>query len=424
MSEKMNICLLNDSFPPLIDGVANAVCNYAKEIQAQGSQAMVVTPSHPQAEDSAFPYPVYRYPSIDLRKKTGYMAGIPFSPEMARRAASANISLLHSHCPIASTLLGRMLRQIADAPLVLTYHTKFDIDIANTIHLKHLQQSSIRALVENVSACDEVWAVSQGAADNLRSLGYEGEVIVMPNGVDLPRSRVAPEMVQAATGQYALPNGLPVYLYVGRMMWYKGIRIIIDALAKLNAADRDFRMVFVGDGADRAEIEAHAWELGIWEKCVFVGAVSDRDVVRAWYCRSDMFLFPSTFDTNGLVVREAAACSLPSVLIRGSAAAEGVEHDCDGFLIEENADGLYQLLLSLHGRQDRLRSVGQNAAERLYCSWEEAVERAMERYRLVIDRHRSGTYKRQHSFSDELLRANSMLMEGLGSLESMLRRPE
>lgn len=68
----------------------------------------------------------------------------------------------------------------------MTYHTKFDVDIANLIHSKVLQESSKRALVENINACDEVWAVSRGAAENLRSLGYEGECVIMQNGVDLP----------------------------------------------------------------------------------------------------------------------------------------------------------------------------------------------------------------------------------------------
>ncbi len=82
--DKRTICLLNDSFPPEIDGVANAVVNYAKNITKSGENAIVVTPTMPGADDSAFPFPVLRYPSIDTRKKLGYVAGYPFSPETAR----------------------------------------------------------------------------------------------------------------------------------------------------------------------------------------------------------------------------------------------------------------------------------------------------------------------------------------------------
>ena len=85
MDNSSTVCLLNDSFPPLIDGVVNAVMNYADALPETGFSPIVITPDHPQAEDSLFPYPVIRYPSIDFRDKTGgYMAGIPFSPDIAR----------------------------------------------------------------------------------------------------------------------------------------------------------------------------------------------------------------------------------------------------------------------------------------------------------------------------------------------------
>ena len=114
--DKRTICLLNDSFPPEIDGVANAVVNYAKNITKSGENAIVVTPTMPGADDSAFPFPVLRYPSIDTRKKLGYVAGYPFSPETARVLTEQKVELMHTHCPITSCLLARSLRAVVDAP--------------------------------------------------------------------------------------------------------------------------------------------------------------------------------------------------------------------------------------------------------------------------------------------------------------------
>ena len=196
--DKRTICLLNDSFPPEIDGVANAVVNYAKNITKSGENAIVVTPTMPGADDSAFPFPVLRYPSIDTRKKLGYVAGYPFSPETARVLTEQKVELMHTHCPITSCLLARSLRAVVDAPLVLTYHTKYDVDIAKAVRGKLLQESAIRALVQNIASCDEVWVVSRGAGENLRSLGYEGDYIVMENGVDVPRGRVSDEATERA----------------------------------------------------------------------------------------------------------------------------------------------------------------------------------------------------------------------------------
>ena len=85
MPEPYSISLLNDSFPPLIDGVANTVVNYARELTKLGDRAIVVTPEHPDADDSRFPFPVVRYPSVDTRRLFGYLAGYPFSPETLRQ---------------------------------------------------------------------------------------------------------------------------------------------------------------------------------------------------------------------------------------------------------------------------------------------------------------------------------------------------
>lgn len=81
MADKMNVCLINDSFPPLIDGVANTVLNYASIIEREYGTATVATPYYPGADDSAYPYKVVRFPSIDTTKLVGYRAGFPFSAE-------------------------------------------------------------------------------------------------------------------------------------------------------------------------------------------------------------------------------------------------------------------------------------------------------------------------------------------------------
>ena len=416
--DRHTICLLNDSFPPVIDGVANAVENYASEIEAKHGHAIVATPDVPGADDGKYPFPVIRYPSIDTRPLVGYVAGIPFSGELSARLQTEHTHLLHSHCPVASTILARELRETLDVPLVLTYHTKFDIDIANAIRGHILQEEAIRVLVRNISACDEVWVVSEGAGKNLRSLGYEGDLTVMANGVDVPRERVSPQAVAEVTKGFDLSGDVPVLLFVGRLMWYKGIRIILDALAKLQAEGSAFRIVFIGSGGDEEEIKAYTEKLGLSDKVIFTGAIRDRDTIRAWYCRADLFVFPSTFDTNGLVVREAAACSLASVLIEGSCAAEGVTDSVNGFLTGENAEALAAKLAELIPNRDRLRRAGENAAKDLYVSWADAVTRACERYGTVIDNYRSGRYPRRYRMTDGIMAANGALMDVFGQLEA------
>ena len=406
----------------MIDGVSNAVVNYAGHLQKLGYGTMVVTPANPGAEDSAYPFPVIRYPSFEIPGYKGYTAGLHFTPETARIVSEEKPAVLHCHCPIVSAVLARELRQIVNAPIVMTYHTKFDIDLEHITKIKPLRESCKRILAENISACDEVWTVSKGAGENLRQLGYMGEWLVMPNGVDLPKERVTEEKICDAVKGFDLPADVPVYLFVGRMMWYKGIRIILDALAELWQKGQDFRMVFIGQGFDSGEIEKYAEKAGIFGKCMFLGPVRDRDTLRAWYCRADLFLFPSTFDTNGLVVREAASCSLASVLIRGSCAAEDVTEGRNGFLVEENPESLAECLGRLAGERDAVKRAGECAAEELYMHWSDAVKLAAERYEIVIDRYKRGLYPAYKRPPESFMKMSGELMETVNTVRRWLER--
>ena len=196
----------------------------------------------------------------------------------------------------------------------------------------------------------------------------------------------------------------------------KGLRITLDALKKLKDAGHPFRMVFVGSGGDKDEVVAYANELGLADRVFFTSPKYDRNVIRAWYCRADLFLFPSSYDTNGLVVREAAACDLAAVLIDGSCAAEGVTDGVDGFLIDENAGSMAAKLQEICKHPECMAQVGRQAGDRLYLSWGDAVKRARERYGIVMENYRMGRYDDHHRPMDGVLNAQGNMMEALAKL--------
>ena len=415
----LNVCLMNDSFPPTIDGVTNAVLNYAQNITDAGERCAVVTPAYPDVKDD-YRFPVVRYPSLNTTQLTGYRAGVPFAPETIVRLADMQFDLVHTHCPIASTVLARSLRDACPMPVVFTYHTKFDIDIANAIRSEKLQQVAVDLLVKNISACDEVWVVSEGAGENLRALGYTGDYLVMPNGVDLERGRASITATAALSADWDLPADAPVFLFLGRMMWYKGQKIILDGLKRMQEAGKDFCMVFVGDGQDRPEVEDYAEQLGLSDRCRFVGAVHDRDLVRAWYTRADLLLFPSTFDTNGLVVREAAACGLGSLLVRGSCASEGITDGRNGILIDENAESLAAVLGRADMTRETFHAVGQHAMDEIYISWTDSVAAARARYQIVRENWDAAGHKPDENVMRAYLEMRSEVRENVDHARSAL----
>ena len=416
----MNICLLNDSFPPVIDGVVNVMMNYANYLMSDhGAKIIVGTPKYPDADYSKYPYPVVPYQSFDTTGMgTGYRTGNPFESKAVSELAAFMPDIIHSHCPASANVIARLLREETDAPIVFTYHTKYDIDIARMMKWEPAVSATVKAMVKNIEACDEVWTVSRGAGESLKALGYRGEYRVMDNGVDFEKGRVEADKVREAVKDYDLPEGVPMFLFVGRIMTYKGIPIILDAMKILDQDGLDFRMLFVGKGPDMEAMQEKAREYGLMgnetrpDKCIFAGPVYDREVLRAINTRADLFLFPSTFDTNGLVVREAAACGLASVLIEGSCAAEGITPGRNGFTIKENAESMAALLKEVSGDLGHLHEVGQHAMDEIYLSWKQCVAKAYRRYEYVLAARKVGLVpERRKQLTDYMLELTARSME-------------
>ncbi len=414
----MKVCLLNESFPPVIDGVVNVLMNYANYMMKDyGADIEVGTPRYPDGKYDEYPYKVVAYPSFDTAAQTnGYRTGNPLVGKEVSMLADFRPDIIHTHGPASATVVARLLREMTGAPIVFTYHTKYDIDIRRAAKINLIAEETIKAMVSNIEACDEIWVVSDGAGKSLKALGFQGDYRVMNNGVDFAKGRVDKETVDKVTAGYDLPEGVPMFLYVGRLINYKNLPMILDALKILADSGQDFRMVFVGKGPDKEVLERKATELGLMggdhPKVFFTGPIYDRDVLRAWNTRGDLFLFPSTFDTNGLVVREAAACGLASVLIKDSCAAEGITDDRNGFIIEESAEAMAELLKRLCGDLDHVHDVGQHAMDEIYLSWEECVAKAYERYEYILARKKIGAMpSRKKQMTDNMVKLVARTME-------------
>ena len=414
----MKVCLLNESFPPVIDGVVNVLMNYANYMMKDyGADIEVGTPRYPDGKYDEYPYKVVAYPSFDTAAQTnGYRTGNPLVGKEVSMLADFRPDIIHTHGPASATVVARLLREMTGAPIVFTYHTKYDIDIRRAAKINLIAEETIKAMVSNIEACDEIWVVSDGAGKSLKALGFQGDYRVMNNGVDFAKGRVDKETVDKVTAGYDLPEGVPMFLYVGRLINYKNLPMILDALKMLADSGQDFRMVFIGKGPDKEVLERKATELGLMggdhPKVFFTGPIYDRDVLRAWNTRGDLFLFPSTFDTNGLVVREAAACGLASVLIKDSCAAEGITDDRNGFIIEESAEAMAELLKRLCGDLDHVHDVGQHAMDEIYLSWEECVAKAYERYEYILARKKIGAMpSRKKQMTDNMVKLVARTME-------------
>lgn len=382
--DTISIGLFNDSFPPHIDGVAQVVKNYAEHLHRQDCRVTVVTPKDKNVQED-YPFDVFRYPSLPASKRIGFRIGIPFDPETLVRLRKKNFDILHIHAPFASSVLANTLNH-PHVPTVLTYHTRFDIDLQKRVQNPAFRKIATEFVSHNVKTADEIWVVTESCGSALRDIGYEGSYRVMQNGTDFPKGLAPLDKITALREAYNLREDIPVFLFVGRLMWYKNLKIILDSLKILHENGQEFRAFIIGEGYDAPAIEAYSDECGLQECVTFTGPIRDREYLRVFFSVCDLFLFPSTYDTCGIVVKEAAACDCPSLLVAGSCAAEGVVHGVSGFLAEENPASCASAIAEAIRDRAHLKEVGICAGEKLYLSWEEAVRRAHTRYREILEK--------------------------------------
>jgi glycosyltransferase involved in cell wall biosynthesis len=360
----MNILLLTDSFPPMVDGVSRCVAGLAHALHAAGHTVAVLCPRVPGAA-YAYPFTVHTFASFKFGYAE-YRAGFPFI-----RGLRADI--LHAHSPFVSMWAARRLRRAHNIPVVFTQHTKWGLDIARAVRATPLRRLAEQIIYNNTNAADAVWAVSRGAGEYLRQNGFRGDFTVMPNATDMPPKPHRNENDKP-----------PRLLFVGRMMRYKNIFLILDALAILRVKGFTFNMDFIGAGADLTPFKAQAAEMGLSSAITCPGQINDRDIIQDYFANADVFVFPSVYDNAPLVIREAAACKCPSLVVRGSSASEILEDGVTGFFADESAESVARGIEAALLDRAALETVARNAFDRVYAPWDAVIGRSLSRYEAVV----------------------------------------
>lgn len=386
MNKKLKVGIGTDAFPPTTDGISNVAQSYAAEINKKLGEAVVITPKNPNQLDYKYNYEIFRYKSWWIPSKEGYSIGWPFKDELHQAIIDMNFDILHSHAPLATSYYFRRVVEKKKIPVVLTYHTKYEYDIDRRVPTKPARDFAYKFLLNNINAADEVWVTSEGTSDSLRKLGYQGDYIVMPNGCDLPVTNVSSDDIAMIKRKHNVPEDVPIFLYSGRMIWYKNIELILDACTKLKRDGKKFKLIMLGFGADETAIKHHIRKCGLKNNIIWTGKILDRQEILSYYGIADILLFPSVFDTNGLVVREAAACATPSLLVHGSCAAEGIDDGKTGFLCMESAHSVAVTLAKIMDNRELLRRVGKQAQSDIYISWEDSVQKAYKRYENLVEK--------------------------------------
>ena len=379
--EQANVGLFCESFPPVMDGVAVCMQNYAYWIQKKAGGVCVVIPNKPGADYSAYDYKVFDYLSVPVPGRSPYVTGVAeMDPTYLAKIATTRFKLIHAHSPFGAGQTALRVARMQKIPLVATFHSKYRDDFAS-IFPKVVVDMIVDAIVDFYERADLVWVPQESAIETLREYGYKGHVEVMENGCDLVADYPEQYFAEARKRVGVAPDEF-VMLYVGQHVWQKNLRLTIEAMARMD--DVPFHMFFVGTGYAAEEMKALVSEKGLDGKVTFVGAITEREKLVDYYAASDLFVFPSLYDTAGLVVQEAAALGTPSVMAREASAAVVIRDGENGFLTDNDPDKLAELLRGLIHDPARVHRVGVQAGKTLVRSWENCVDEVIDRYNALL----------------------------------------
>ena len=369
-------------YPPHIDGVGMVVRSYCEELSRAGHTSLYIAPrsADKRYREATESFPVMRYASVPIPKEA-YTVGLPaFDLSFQNNLNHIPFDIVHAHTPFVSAIEATRIARERNIPLVATLHSKYYDDVLQKTRSEVIAKAVVWRIVQFFNKCDEVWTVNEATAEVLRGYGYTGEIVVMPNGTNLwyPTH----EDALAAEMHFGLGRG-NVFLFVGQQNFKKNTDSILKAAALYRKNDRDFRIVFAGQGPDADKLHALADRLGLSVNAVFTGHIADREILKGLYARADLFVFPSLYDNAPMVVREAAAAGTPSLLIEGSCAAEGVTDGENGFLCKNTPE---EIAACMARALKTAKTVGMRARETIPLAWSRIAQDVIARYEALIER--------------------------------------
>lgn len=380
----MIVGLFNDSFPPIMDGVANAVRSYAYYINKKYGEAYVITPSFPGYEDKE-EFEVIRYFSVPVVLRPPYRFGIPFLDKRAlEKINKIPFDIIHVHSPFSSGVLGLYIARKKRIPIVASFHTKYYDDFKEATKSHLLAKFAVKIIIEFYNNVDEVWTVNNATLNTLREYGFKKNVKVIPNGTDFAPIEDKDKYRGIIKELYKLEEDI-VLLFVGQMIKQKNIEMLLKAFSMLNREEINFKAFLVGSGKDEEYFKELSISLGLKDRVIFTGKILDRELLKAYYAGADLFVFPSLYDTSAIVIREAAAFGCPALVIEGSNVAEGIIDGVNGFLSPNDPFLYAQKIKEVISNEDLLKKVGEKAKESLYISWEKVVDMVVEEYTHLIN---------------------------------------
>lgn len=372
----MKICQFSSTFPPYYGGTGNTCYYNSLELARLGEEVTVYAP-----ETGKYSYP--KEFKVKELKKNLRIGNAFLSTEILR---IKGFELMHLHAPyhFGDYLVYRNSKK-TNTPFVMTYQMDVKGEGLKKNFFQFYDSVVLKKVLENAK---RVFVTSFDYARNSSLKNYlerEPEKFAeIPNGVD---TRVFNENSAEKWLRERLGLNGKVVGFVGvldKAHYFKGLEYLLQAFSKV---EEDAKLLIVGDGDLRKHFEERAESLGVFQKCVFAGAVEHLKLAK-YYNLMDFLVFPSIDQTEafGIVQLEAMACSKPVVSSNLYGVRTLVEEGINGFFAEpKDVKTLKERIELLLRDEKKAKEMGRKALKKAQnYEWKEIAKKIRKEYREVI----------------------------------------
>ena len=313
----MEIGWFTDTWLPTRDGVVNSLLSFKREMEGKHNIYIFAPGEKNEIKENIIYFKSRAYP-----KYPNYRIASPLkllSKKVAKIVDEYGIEIIHSHSPGIIGTHAVVSSYLNSLPLVFTYHTFLQDSV---YFFSEGMQDMSRRLLEMwlkwyFKRCNAVIAPSSYVANQLKK--YHEWVEVIPTGIDVERFKNGDgERIREKYGD-------KIVLYVGRIVREKNIDLILKVAKSMDAT-----FIIGGEGPYLKELKEKAKGM---KNVLFTGFIPDNQLPD-YYKAASVFAFPSTYETQGIVVLEAMAAATPVVAANARAIPEFVEDGKTGFLFE------------------------------------------------------------------------------------------
>lgn len=371
--KKKNVAIFSDIFYPSLGGVTFVVNNLANALIENGNFNVVVVTGDVRGHKDNVPYPVIRTRSFPIPKAIGDSLPLPaFDRKFRKLLEKLNIDVIHTHTVFGIACYGNKFAKKHNIPVVFHGHSKFNEEYQAILKCKPISAIVARRAFRVVNKSDIVVAVSQNTKNIYKQQKVKRDIVVVSNATEMTScdKEKAFEYIEEKYG--ISKDEKNVMLLVARIeLKTKNIDFLLDGLEIVKKKIPNFKLVIVGDGKDFSALQKLIVEKKFEDNIVLTGQIKDREVIKYFYKRADLFTFPSVVDNCPLVKFEAATQGTPTIAIEDTGASEEIVDGENGYLSAYNVESFGDKIVDIFSDMKKLEKVSQNATTTLGKTWKE-----------------------------------------------------